>query len=100
MSFGRLQVRYPNDPSMRISTEMIYQWTFRDAREGGELYKFLRRRHKKRRKQQISLFMLQIHTQHGNGGPMKIPTVYFVNSIQRGPTSARFQTNRLLFQLR
>ena len=51
MIVGRLQVRYPNDPSMRISTEMIYQWIFRDAREGGDLYKFLQRRHKKRRKQ-------------------------------------------------
>lgn len=48
---GRLRVRYPNDPSMRISTEMIYQWIFRDGREGGGLYKFLQRRHKRRRKQ-------------------------------------------------
>lgn len=48
---GRLKRRYPDNSSMRISPEMIYQWIFRDAREGGDLYNFLRRRHKKRRKQ-------------------------------------------------
>ena len=48
---GRLKVRYPNDPSMRICPEMIYRWIFRDAQEGGDLYTFLRRHHKKHRKQ-------------------------------------------------
>lgn len=48
---GWLKVRYPNNLSMRISPEMIYQWIFRDAREGGDLYTYLRRRRKKRRKQ-------------------------------------------------
>jgi len=36
---------------MRISPEMIYQWIYKDAEQGGTLYKYLVRTHKKRRKQ-------------------------------------------------
>ncbi len=36
---------------MRVAPETIYQWAFRDAVDGGELYRCLRRRHRKRRKQ-------------------------------------------------
>lgn len=48
---GRLPLDYPDMPLMRISTEQIYQWIFRDARAGGDLYACLRRRHKRRRRQ-------------------------------------------------
>lgn len=48
---GRLLIDYPDDPQMRISAETIYQWIYADARQGGDLYRHLRRRHKKRRKQ-------------------------------------------------
>lgn len=48
---SRLKLDYPNDPQMRISHETIYRWIFREAQEGGDLYKHLRRRHKRRRKQ-------------------------------------------------
>jgi len=36
---------------MRISTEGVYRWLYEDATVGGELYKHLRRCHKKRKKQ-------------------------------------------------
>lgn len=48
---GRLLIDYPENLIMRISTETIYQWIYADASEGGDLYKHLRRSHKKRRKQ-------------------------------------------------
>ena len=48
---GRLMVDYPNNPKMRISHEIIYQWIYKDAINGGDLYTHLRRLHKKRRKQ-------------------------------------------------
>ena len=48
---GRLRLDYPHDDRMRISPENIYQWVYRDAAAGGELFKHLRRRHRKRRKQ-------------------------------------------------
>jgi IS30 family transposase len=47
----RLMLNYPNDKQMRCSIETIYQWVFKDAQEGGELYMHLRRSHKKRKKQ-------------------------------------------------
>jgi IS30 family transposase len=48
---GRLKLRYPNDPKMRISPETIYRWVALDSQQGGELYRHLRRRHKHRRRQ-------------------------------------------------
>jgi len=48
---GRLLIDYPDNPQMRISTETIYQWIYSDASQGGDLYRHLRRGHKKRRKQ-------------------------------------------------
>lgn len=54
---ARLKLDYPNDQQMRISHETIYRWIFLDAQKGGDLYKHLRRRHKRRRRQ----------TRYGNG---------------------------------
>jgi IS30 family transposase len=48
---GRLKLRYPDDPRMRISPETIYHWVALDSRQGGGLYRHLRRRHKHRRRQ-------------------------------------------------
>ncbi|MGH8672025.1 MAG: IS30 family transposase [Burkholderiales bacterium] len=48
---GRLQIDYPDDEEMRLSTEAIYRWIYRDATQGGVLYGHLRRLHKKRHKQ-------------------------------------------------
>ncbi|MGD9663446.1 MAG: IS30 family transposase [Porticoccaceae bacterium] len=48
---GRLKRRYPEDLKMRISPETIYRWVAIDSRQGGELYRHLRRRHKHRRRQ-------------------------------------------------
>jgi IS30 family transposase len=48
---GRLKLRYPNDPRMRISPETIYRWVALDSQQGGELHRHLRRRHKHRRRQ-------------------------------------------------
>jgi transposase, IS30 family len=48
---GRLNVDYPDDTGMRISSETIYQWIYRDALGCGQLHKHLRRGHKKRRRQ-------------------------------------------------
>lgn len=48
---GRLQIDYPNNDDMRISHDTIYRWIYVDAHNGGDLFKHLRRRHKKRRKQ-------------------------------------------------
>ena len=50
---GRLK-RECRDRRMRVSTETIYQWVFKDAREGGDLYLSLVRCHKKRRRQRRS----------------------------------------------
>lgn len=47
----RIEVDYPDDPSMRISHDGLYKLIYRDARQGGELYSQLRRRRKRRRKQ-------------------------------------------------
>jgi IS30 family transposase len=49
---NRLKRDYPySKKTMRISTETIYQWILNDAKQGGLLYKYLVRSHKKRRKQ-------------------------------------------------
>lgn len=48
---GRLKLKYPDDPMMRISPETIYRWVALDSRQGGHLYRHLRRRHKHRRRQ-------------------------------------------------
>ena len=48
---GRLPVEFPDDPRMRISAETVYAWVYLDAREGGTLYRQLRRHHKRRRRQ-------------------------------------------------
>ena len=47
---GRLK-RECRDRRIRVSTETIYQWVFKDAREGGDLYLSLVQCHKKRRRQ-------------------------------------------------
>ena len=48
---GRLPLEFPGDASMRISHEAIYGWIYRDAKNGGELYRCLPYRHRRRRKQ-------------------------------------------------
>ena len=48
---GRLELDYPGDHAMRVSTEAIYRWIFRDAQAGGQLYRFLCLGHKRPRKQ-------------------------------------------------
>ncbi len=48
---GRLKLRYPDDPRMRISPETIYRWVALNSLHGGKLYRHLRRRHKHRRRQ-------------------------------------------------
>jgi transposase, IS30 family len=54
---ARLQYDFPGDEGMRLSYETIYRWIYTNAREGGDLFKHLRRGHKKRRRQ----------TQYGSG---------------------------------
>lgn len=54
---GRLQRDFPGDPTMRVCPETVYNWIYRDAKDGGTLYRHLRRSHKKRRKQKrLGLF--------------------------------------------
>lgn len=48
---GRLRLDHPSDARMRVSPETIYQWVYRDAIAGGDLFLRLRRRHRRRRKQ-------------------------------------------------
>jgi IS30 family transposase len=45
---GRLRREHPRSARMRIAPETVYQWIFRDAMAGGELYKHLRRRRVRR----------------------------------------------------
>ena len=52
---ARLKVDYPRKANWRISHETIYQWIYRDARDGGDLYTCLRRHHPRRRKQRRRL---------------------------------------------
>lgn len=46
---ARLELDHPDDPSMRISPEAIYQWVYRQARDGEPWHQQLRRRRKRRR---------------------------------------------------
>lgn len=48
---GRMKLDHPKSRRMRVSAETIYQWVYRDAAEGGDLFHSLRRRHRRRRKQ-------------------------------------------------
>ena len=49
---NRLKRDYPyRKKTMRLSPETIYQWIFQDVEQGGTLYTYLVRSHKKRRKQ-------------------------------------------------
>ena len=46
-----LQLAHPEDDQMRVSSETIYRWVYCDASQGGMLYTYLCRQHKKRRMQ-------------------------------------------------
>jgi IS30 family transposase len=46
---GRLVVDFPRQRSMRLSIEAVYRWIHRDAMLGGDLYRHLRRRGKRRK---------------------------------------------------
>lgn len=48
---ARLKMDYPENTEMRVSVETIYRWVYRDAQQGGQLFNFLCRCHKKRRRQ-------------------------------------------------
>ena len=48
---AKLKIDYPHDATMRISHESIYHWIYLEARGGGTLYQHLRRKRKKRRRQ-------------------------------------------------
>lgn len=47
----RIMLHYPDDARMRVSTEQIYRWVYRDGVAGGQLYRCLCLGHKRRRKQ-------------------------------------------------
>ena len=47
----RVRADHPHDERMRISHETIYRWVALDARQGGNLFRHLRRRRKYRRRQ-------------------------------------------------
>jgi IS30 family transposase len=47
---GRLEIDHPNAPKMRVSPLTVYSWVRRDKADGGDLYKYLRQGHRKRRK--------------------------------------------------
>lgn len=48
---GRLLLDYPEDTRMRISHETIYRWVYLAAEGGNQLFRNLRRGHKKRHRQ-------------------------------------------------
>lgn len=48
---NRIKQDFARQHSLRVSPETIYQWIYRDAAQGGALYKLLVRSHKKRKKQ-------------------------------------------------
>lgn len=48
---NRIRIDHPNNDRMRISHETIYRWVYLESSVNGTLYKQLRRRHKRRRKQ-------------------------------------------------
>jgi IS30 family transposase len=47
---GRLEIDHPDAPQMRVSPLTVYSWVRRDKADGGDLYKYLRQGHRKRRK--------------------------------------------------
>ena len=48
---GRLALDYPRRADMRVSHESIYRWIVRDAKAGGQLYRYLRLAHRCRLRQ-------------------------------------------------
>ena len=48
---GRLELDFVHEPCMRMSHEGIYRWIYADAKAGGDFYRRLCYRHKRRRKQ-------------------------------------------------
>ena len=48
---GRIRLDYPQDHTMRISTETIYRWIYAAAQVGDTSYRHLRRAHRRRRRQ-------------------------------------------------
>lgn len=48
---GRLRRDHANDAGMQVSHETIYRWIYQDCQQGGDLYRHLRRGHRRRRKQ-------------------------------------------------
>lgn len=52
---GRMRREYRRQNKMRISVETIYRWVYKEAQEGGGLYKLLPSRHKRRRRQRKRL---------------------------------------------
>jgi IS30 family transposase len=48
---ARVRLDYPDDMQMRIGHETIYRWIYADAARGGDLYRHLRRSHRRRRRQ-------------------------------------------------
>lgn len=48
---AKLKLEYPEDDRMRVSTETLYRWVYREASQGGQLFNCLCRCHKKRRRQ-------------------------------------------------
>jgi IS30 family transposase len=51
MVAGRLRRMHPNDATMHVSAETIYRWIYRDAAQGGALFRLLRHEHRRRRRQ-------------------------------------------------
>lgn len=48
---GRLLIDFPRKLTMRVSPEAIYRWVYRDALNGGQLFRCLDLSHKRRRRQ-------------------------------------------------
>ncbi|MBW8185215.1 IS30 family transposase [Shewanella nanhaiensis] len=48
---GRLKLEHPDAPLFHISHEAIYQWVIKDFKNSGDLYRYLAKRHRNRRKQ-------------------------------------------------
>lgn len=44
------QIDHPDDARMHVSIETVYRWVYRDAGLGGQLFSYLCRSHKKRRR--------------------------------------------------